>query len=387
MFQEDKKYTKKKLQNKNKYKNEKDENQYISYNNRNKKKNNKYNNNLRIINNLTNNLKLNSESSSKSDDENIPKITPLFYYEKYQFSLGDIENYQALSKIGRGRYSEVFEGINIKTSNKVVIKILKEIKLLKYKREIKILNTLKDCPNCVKLLEVVQDPDYKIYCLIYECTNSYDLKRFKFSLSENDIRIYTYKILKCLEYCHSKNIMHRDIKPGNIVVNSLNKELRVVDWGLAEFYIKNFEYNLRVATRYYKPPELLLNYKQYDFRVDLWSLGCLFGEILFQIDYLFKGDDLKDQVFQICNVLGAKVLDEYLEKYKKCSLDKSTHIRIRNLCKKKEWSSFINNNNKFLITDEALDLLNKLLEFDIEKRITAKEALEHPYFNSIKNNL
>ena len=337
MFQEDKKYTKRRNLNKNIYKNENEENQYFYKDNKNKKKKHKTNNNINTINKINNNNNNNFnyniiniknltnqqiESDSSDSNDEIPKITPLFYYEKYQFKIGDIENYQVLTKLGRGRYSEVFEGINIKTKEKVIIKILKETKSLKYKREIKILNILKECPNCVKLIEVVQDPEHEIYCLIYECTNSYDLKRFKYSLTENDIRIYVYKILKCLEYCHSKNIMHRDIKPGNIVVNSLNKELRVIDWGLAEFYIKNFEYNLRVATRYYKPPELLLNYKKYDFRVDLWSLGCLLGELIFQIDYLFKGDDLKDQVFQICNVLGSKVLDEYfiiiinIKKYK-----------------------------------------------------------------------
>jgi casein kinase II subunit alpha len=76
-------------------------------------------------------------------------------------------------------------------------------------------------------------------------------------------------------------IMHRDIKPHNIIVNPKSMELRVIDWGLAEFYFPNQEYSVKVASRFYKPPELLLNNTRYDYSLDIWSLGCIFAAMVY----------------------------------------------------------------------------------------------------------
>lgn len=77
-------------------------------------------------------------------------------------------------------------------------------------------------------------------------------------------------------------IIHRDVKPRNIMVNPAKRQLRLIDWGLAEFYHPNFEYNVRVATRNYKGPELLVDYRYYDYSLDMWSVGCcLAGMVLF----------------------------------------------------------------------------------------------------------
>jgi len=75
-------------------------------------------------------------------------------------------------------------------------------------------------------------------------------------------------------------IMHRDIKPQNVIYDRKNAEVRIIDWGLADYYLPNKEYNVRVASRYYKGPELLLNNKLYDYSLDIWSLGCLFASLV-----------------------------------------------------------------------------------------------------------
>jgi casein kinase II subunit alpha len=80
-----------------------------------------------------------------------------------------------------------------------------------------------------------------------------------------------------LDYCHSMGIMHRDVKPHNIIIDHKNRELRLIDWGLAEFYIPEQEYNVRVASRYFKGPELLVDNLLYDYSLDIWSLGCMFA--------------------------------------------------------------------------------------------------------------
>ena len=84
-----------------------------------------------------------------------------------------------------------------------------------------------------------------------------------------------FEILKALDYCHSMGIMHRDVKPHNVCIDHSTQKLRLIDWGLAEFYHPGQDYNVRVASRYFKGPELLVDYQYYDYSLDMWSLGCI----------------------------------------------------------------------------------------------------------------
>lgn len=131
-----------------------------------------------------------------------------------------------------------------------------------------------------------------------------------------DIRLYTYKILQALEYAHSHGIMHRDVKPLNIVIDHASRDLRLIDWGLADYYLPDQEYNVRVASRYYKGPELLVDDKLYHYSLDIWSLGCTLAGMLFKIDTMFKGSDNFDQLARIVKVLGTEELYNYVKKYK-----------------------------------------------------------------------
>mmetsp|Transcript_15945 Transcript_15945/g.15673 ORF Transcript_15945/g.15673 Transcript_15945/m.15673 type:complete len:121 (-) Transcript_15945:197-559(-) len=109
--------------------------------------------------------------------------------------------------------------------------------------------------------------------------------------------------------------MHRDIKPHNIMIDHEKRKVRIIDWGLAEFYERGQEYNVRVASRYFKGPELLVGYQMYDYALDMWSLGCMFAGIIFEREPFFKGDDNRDQLVKIARILGADRLIEYLDKY------------------------------------------------------------------------
>ena len=319
----------------------------------------------------------------KNEDKIETVKDPALFYINEKIHLGDISKYEVNAKIGRGRYSEVYSGIIKNTNEKVVIKILKPVNKNKIKREVVILKYLKDCPNSVHLIDITKGEATEIYCLIYNNISGHELKLFSIKMTPEDLKLYIYKILQCLKFCHSKKIIHRDIKSGNIVVNSITKELNVIDWGLSEYYVENYKYCTRVGTRFYKSPELLLDYKKYDYAIDIWSVGCIFGAILFQKDFLFKGSDLIDQVVKVADVFGFQEFDKYLNKYKnETKINPKALEQIKN-CTKKEWTSFINSNNKYLINDEALDLLDKLLKFDQAERISAKNALLHPYFKTL----
>ncbi len=207
-----------------------------------------------------------------------------------------------MKKIGRGKYSEVFAGVNVVNNTKCVIKILKPVKKKKIKREIKILQNLRGGTNIIQLLDIVIDAQSKTPALIFEYVNNIDFKVLYPTLTDLDIRFYIFELLKALDYCHSNGIMHRDVKPHNVMIDHERKILRLIDWGLAEFYHPGQEYNVRVASRYFKGPELLVDFQEYDYALDMWSLGCMFAGMIFKKEPFFHGHDNHDQLVKIAKV-------------------------------------------------------------------------------------
>lgn len=171
---------------------------------------------------------------------------------------------------------------------------MKPVRVEKIHRETKILQTLYGGPNIVKLYDVARDPASKTPCLVFEYIPNVETKVLSRTLRRGDIRLYIYKILEALDFAHSHGIMHRDVKPLNIIINHQERDLKLIDWGLADYYKPDSEYNVRVASRYYKGPELLVEDRKYHYSLDIWSLGCTFAGMLFNVDTFFKGSDNYD---------------------------------------------------------------------------------------------
>lgn len=322
-------------------------------------------------------------------DVNLGKPSDYHNYENLEIIWGKQDDYEIIKKLGRGKYSEVYEGINVNNDNKVVIKILKPVKKKKIKREIKILQNLSGGPNIVKLLDVVRDPSSKTPSLIFEYLENQEFKTLYPKLNDFDVRYYIYEVLRALDYCHSMGIMHRDVKPHNIIIDHKRRELRLIDWGLAEFYFPNNEYNVRVASRYFKGPELLVDNMLYDYSLDIWSLGCMLAGIvsnfyiqIFKKEPFFPGIDNYDQLVKIAKVLGTDDLYKYIEKYN-LTLDPHYSGILGNY-QKKPWNKFVTQENQSLCSNEALDLLSKMLVYDHAERILPKEAMNHEYFTSVR---
>ncbi|KAI9883017.1 MAG: hypothetical protein M1823_005222 [Watsoniomyces obsoletus] len=303
-------------------------------------------------------------------------------YDSVNIAWGVLENYEVVRKIGRGKYSEVFEGLNVVNYTKCVIKVLKPVKKKKIKREIKILQNLSGGPNVIALLDVVRDTQSKTPSLIFEYVNNTDFRSLYPKFSDYDVRFYIYELLKALDFCHSKGIMHRDVKPHNVMIDHERRKLRLIDWGLAEFYHQGTEYNVRVASRYFKGPELLVDYQLYDYSLDMWSLGAMFASMIFRKEPFFHGNSNADQLVKIAKVLGTDELSEYLREYN-IALDPQ-YDEILDKYPRKPWTDFVTPENQRLVSHEALGFLNGLLVYDHKKRLTAKEAMAHVYFAPVR---
>jgi len=115
--------------------------------------------------------------------------------------------------------------------------------------------------------------------------------------------------------------MHRDAKPRNVLINrsfpddEAKRSLCLTDLGLADFYVPGQQYNVRVASRHYKVPELLVGYEFYDYALDIWGVGCILADLLLRREPFFRGRDNIDQLAKICAVLGLPDLYDYCEKY------------------------------------------------------------------------
>uniref|UniRef100_A0AAQ4QE07 Protein kinase domain-containing protein n=1 Tax=Gasterosteus aculeatus aculeatus TaxID=481459 RepID=A0AAQ4QE07_GASAC len=279
-------------------------------------------------------------------DVNTQRPREYWDYESHVVEWGNQDDYQLVRKLGRGKYRDLMGG-----------------------------------PNIISLLDIVKDPVSRTPALVFEHVNNTDFKQLYQTLSDFDIRFYMYEILKALDYCHSMGIMHRDVKPHNVMIDHEHRKLRLIDWGLAEFYHPNQEYNVRVASRYFKGPELLVDYQMYDYSLDMWSLGCMLASMIFRKEPFFHGHDNYDQLVRIAKVLGTEDLYDYIDKYN-IELDPRFND-ILGRHSRKRWERFVHSENQHLVSTEALDFLDKLLRYDHQARLTAREAMEHPYFYPI----
>lgn len=283
------------------------------------------------------------------------------------------EDYQILEIIGSGTYGTVYKGIMKKTNELIAIKKIKiemenEGVPSNALREISILQELNH-PNIVKLLSV-KCKEHKLY-LLFELLN-YDLKKYLESIPENLqlhetlIKSYMHQLLLGVAYSHSKKVVHRDLKPANLLINE-DGQLKIADFGLARvFSIPIRPYTKEVLTLWYRAPEILLGCLEYNTSVDIWSVGCIFAELLLKKP-LFQGEYDIDQLYKIFKIKGTPNTEMWsdvvlLPHYKKTF---------------PQWQPI---NFKDIIPNmrrSAIDLLNRLLAYDPNLRITAKQALNH----------
>jgi casein kinase II subunit alpha len=302
--------------------------------------------------------------------------------EKVTVNWGHQDDYEIVEQLGRGKYSEVYKGVNLLTLEPVVIKILKPVKTIRFCREVKILQLLGGKNNTVMLKEVVKDYATQVPSLILEYVDNPEPKAQIKTFSDFDIRYYIYEIAKALDYSHSLGIIHRDVKTSNIMIDHKIRKCRLIDWGLGEFYKPDTAMSIRVASKPYKSPELLVSNDFYDYSLDSWCLGVTMAGMIFQKDPFFNGEDNDKVLLNIISTLGSEDFYDYLSKFN-INIDSRLERQIEKFTKK-PWSKFITQENKHLVNSEAFDLLSKLLVYNHHYRLLPREIMDHSYFSPVK---
>lgn len=236
-------------------------------------------------------------------------------------------------------------------------------------REISVLRQLKH-PNIVELSDVIQS-EGRLY-LVFEFVDK-DLKKYMESVQgpvpAATVKNYTYQLLKGLEFCHVRGVMHRDLKPQNILI-SRDGRLKLADFGLARSFVPPIRpFTHEVVTLWYRPPEILLGCKTYALPVDMWAIGTILAEMVTKRP-MFPGDSEIDELFKIFRVLGTPNEDIWPGVTALQDWNESFPI----------WPAL--HVSKFVPTLEeaGIDLIEALLHLDPKKRLSAGEALKHEYF-------
>ncbi|RDX50638.1 Pkinase-domain-containing protein [Lentinus brumalis] len=279
---------------------------------------------------------------------------------------------------GEGTYGVVYKARDIQT-NRVVA--LKKIRLEAEDegvpstaiREISLLKELKD-ENVVGLLDIVH-ADQKLY-LVFEFLEG-DLKRYMENgnkagrpITPAIVKKFTHQLTSGLLYCHAHRILHRDLKPQNLLIDK-DDNLKLADFGLARaFGIPMRTYTHEVVTLWYRAPEVLLGSRHYSTAIDMWSVGCIFAEMCMRGHPLFPGDSEIDQIFKIFRVLGTPNEEIWPGVHQLPDYKPSFP----------HWAPQDLREHVTTLDAEGIDLLKLMLTYDTAKRISAKRALKHPYF-------
>ncbi|XP_028119899.1 probable serine/threonine-protein kinase At1g09600 isoform X2 [Camellia sinensis] len=289
------------------------------------------------------------------------------------------DSFEKLDKIGQGTYSSVYRARDFETGKIVALKKVRFVNMdpesVRFMaREILILRCLNH-PNVMKLEGLVISKVSGNLCLVFEYME-HDLAGLIASptikFSEPQIKCYMQQLFRGLEHCHSRGVLHRDIKGSNILIDN-NGNLKIGDFGLATFFHSNPEQPLtsRVVTLWYRPPELLLGATDYGVAVDLWSAGCILAE-LYARKPIMPGRTEVEQLHRIFKLCGSPS-DEYWEKTK---LSHATIFKPQHQYKRCVAETFKD------LPSSALALLDVLLQVEPEGRGSASSALHSEFFTS-----
>nr|CBN80613.1 Serine/threonine-protein kinase PCTAIRE-3 [Dicentrarchus labrax] len=319
------------------------------------------------------------------ESDNSPLCKPLSRMSRRaslsDIGFGKLETYVKLGKLGEGTYATVFKGRSKLTENLVA---LKEIRLEHEEgapctaiREVSLLKNLKHA-NIVTLHDIIHTE--RCLTLVFEYLDS-DLKQYLDNcgnlMSMHNVKIFMFQLLRGLSYCHKRKILHRDLKPQNLLINDKG-ELKLADFGLARAKsVPTKTYSNEVVTLWYRPPDVLLGSTEYSTPIDMWGVGCILYEMATGRP-MFPGATVKEELHLIFRLMGTPTEETWP--------GTSSNEEFKSYLFPQYRPQALINHVPRLDT-EGIDLLSALLQYDTRSRISAEAALRHPYFLSLGDNI
>ncbi|CAN7130480.1 unnamed protein product [Brassica rapa subsp. narinosa] len=308
--------------------------------------------------------------------------------DKEVIAVSAMDAFEKLEKVGEGTYGKVYRARE-KATGKIVA--LKKTRLHEDEegvpsttlREISILRMLARDPHIVKLMDVKQglSKDGKtVLYLVFEYMDT-DVKKYIRSFRQTGdnippqiVKSLMYQLCKGMTFCHGHGVLHRDLKPHNLLMDPKTMRLKIADLGLARaFTLPMKKYTHEILTLWYRAPEVLLGATHYSTAVDMWSVGCVFAELVTN-QAIFAGDSELQQLLHIFRLLGTP--NE--EMWPGVSTLKNWH-------EYPQWKPLSLSTSVPKLDQAGLDLLSKMLQYEPAKRISAKMAMEHPYFDDLQD--
>ncbi|CAN6461802.1 unnamed protein product [Victoria cruziana] len=288
----------------------------------------------------------------------------------------DTDRYVKGDNIGEGTYGVVYKAVDKKTNRTVAVK---KIRLGDYKegvnmtalREIKLLKELNH-PNIIELIDAyLHKRNLHLVFEFMETELEAVIKNKNIVLSPADIKSYMLMTLKGLAFCHKKWVLHRDMKPNNLLIGA-DGQLKLADFGLARIYgSPDRKFTHQVFARWYRAPELLYGTKQYGPAVDVWAAGCIFAELLLRRPFL-QGQTDMDQLGKIFAAFGTPNPSQWQDVTFLPDYIEYQHVPPQ------PWRALFP-----MASEDALDLLSKMFTYDPNARVSAQQALDHRYFSSV----
>ncbi|XP_046849462.1 MAPK/MAK/MRK overlapping kinase-like isoform X2 [Xenia sp. Carnegie-2017] len=291
-----------------------------------------------------------------------------------------MQKYRILGKKGEGTFSEVLKIQNVRDGSYFACKKMKQhydsLEQVNNLREVQAMRRLTPHPNVIDLKEVIYDRKSGHLALVCELMdmNLYEFIRGRRQyLPEEEVKSYMYQVCKSIDHMHRNGIFHRDVKPENILIK--NDIVKLADFGSCRSVYSKQPYTEYISTRWYRAPECLLTDGYYSYKMDIWSLGCVFFEVL-SLHPLFPGSNEVDQIAKIHDVLGTppqNVLNKLTNKSRSINfqfpLKQGTGIR------------------KLLphVSMECVELIELMCAYDPDDRISARQILRNHYFKKQKD--